>query len=88
MCDNKDELNRQILLNSQFNVIQLSDACLGFDVCCGLTPITPPPAVTGMPAMTRPSKGSYPCGQILVAHCWQWIPAIPIYLRVTTVSST
>lgn len=37
--DNKDELNRQILLKSQFNVIQLSDACLGFDMCCGLTPI-------------------------------------------------
>lgn len=41
MCftTNKDELNWRILPNFKFNVIQLSDACLGFDVCCGLTPI-------------------------------------------------
>lgn len=37
--DSQDELDRQIPLNSHFNVIQLSDARLGFDVRCGLTPI-------------------------------------------------
>lgn len=39
VTDDKDGVNRQILLNSQFNVIQLSDFCLGFDMCCVLTPI-------------------------------------------------
>lgn len=39
VSDSKDKVSRQVLLNSRFNVIKMSDACLGFDMCSGMTPI-------------------------------------------------
>lgn len=59
-----------MLLNSRFNVSQLPGACLGTDMWCGLTPIIHAQSLLACPLWPDPCKGSRPCGQTLVAHCW------------------